>query len=207
MPAPGISALTPELRHRLGADNILRAPRPGIRAGRPGRGRLGRAGDHGGGPAAARGFRHPGHGHLGADSNPGGTGLTGGTGRAADRPAGPRSSHPAPARAAAAAAPVRTGASVFGQRPEHGADDGRGRRAQRARAGRYPDRPLHTAQPVTVTTSLRVVTADLILLHMRLATSRDAPRHRPSRCHPGESCNPSPAGAAGVPAAPDPRSS
>jgi hypothetical protein len=39
------------------------------------------------------------------------------------------------------------------------------------------------------------------------ATSRDAPRHRPSRCRPGESRNPNPAGAAGVPAAPDPQTS
>jgi hypothetical protein len=55
-------------------------------------------------------------------------------------------------RADRAAAPIRTGASVFGQRPEHGADDGRVRRAQRARARRYPNRPVHTAQPVTATT-------------------------------------------------------
>ena len=53
------------------------APRPGFGAGRPGRGRLGRAGDRGGCPAAACGFLHPGHGHVGADSDPGGTGLLG----------------------------------------------------------------------------------------------------------------------------------
>jgi IstB-like ATP binding protein len=35
----------------------------------------------------------------------------------------------------------------------------------------------------------------------------NAPRHRPSRGHPGESRNPNPAGAAGAPAAPDPQSS
>ena len=39
------------------------------------------------------------------------------------------------------------------------------------------------------------------------ATSRDAPGHRPSRCHRGESRNPSQADAAGVPAAPDPQNS
>ena len=39
------------------------------------------------------------------------------------------------------------------------------------------------------------------------ATLRDEPRHRPSRCRPCGSRNPSRSGAAGVPAPPDPRSS
>jgi hypothetical protein len=38
-------------------------------------------------------------------------------------------------------------------------------------------------------------------------TARDAPRHIPSRCRPGGSRNPSPAGAAGVPVPLGPRSS
>jgi hypothetical protein len=54
-------------------------------------------------------------------------------------------------RADRAAAPVRAGAPVFGQRPGHGADD---RRAQRARAGRHPDRPVRTARPARVTCRL-----------------------------------------------------
>jgi hypothetical protein len=39
------------------------------------------------------------------------------------------------------------------------------------------------------------------------ATWRDVPCRIPSRCRPGGSCNPSPAGAAGVPAPAGPRSS
>ena len=58
---------------------------------------------------------------------------------------------------------------------------GAGRRAQRARAGRYPDRPVRTAQPVTVTTSRRFQGHALRArrsLPARIAGVREKPRHR-----------------------------